>query len=487
MWEPAGIGRLLRGLAGKRTSQNATGETEAGRRKTLLTILAVGVWVVAAILAVVVIARSLPGRAPVLAPEARAIAYAARFDPQLEDFYRARGFRPLWFTGRSVRPEASVLIAALRNASADGLSPASFEPDRLAAEVSAAAGGDRAARAGADVALSRALASYIGALRTPPPNARMYYSDRTLGPPATAEFPILQQAASAPSLSAWIAAARDVNPIYDQLRDALPKYASDPARAAVVRENMERARALPAALGDRYILVNAPSQRLWLYNGGRATGTMEVVVGKPSEQTPVMSGVIRFAMLHPYWNVPPDLVRDKLTPQVMKSGLGVLKNQHMQVLSDWSPNAVEVDPATVDWASVETGVTVLRVRQLPGPDNMMGAVKFMFPNAAGVYLHDTPLRGFFASHNRLQSAGCVRLQRPGVLGAWLFGRDLSTTSSTPEQRVDLPHPTPVWITYFTALPTPNGIVFPKDIYGRDPATLATLKREGRLASRSRDT
>jgi murein L,D-transpeptidase YcbB/YkuD len=48
--------------------------------------------------------------------------------------------------------------------------------------------------------------------------------------------------------------------------------------------------------------------------------------------------------------------------------------------------------------------------------------------------------------------------------------------SVPEQRVDLPEPVPVYITYLTAVPKiGGGVVFRRDAYRRDAALLARLE------------
>ncbi|HEY3815153.1 MAG TPA: L,D-transpeptidase family protein [Caulobacteraceae bacterium] len=416
----------------------------------------------------------------------KAVATAASFDPGVAAFYKARNWRPLWFDGTNPRPEAAQLVAALRGAAADNLNPGAYRPDRLATLIATTPANDLEARARVDIALSEALADYVSDLRLPPPGERLYYADPDLPPPAVTESAVLTQAASAPSLGAWLAKARQVNPIYDQLRATLFTYrAQHPgkpdARAILLAANMERARGLPADFGSRYVLVNAPSARLWAFDHGRAQETMEVVAGKVSDQTPLMAAQIRWAVLNPYWNVPPDLAQKRLAPKVLQFGPGLLAAQHLQVMSDWTPDAVPVDPATVNWVGVETGQEKLRMRQLPGPWNMMGAIKFMLPNKLGVYLHDTSEKSLFGKHSRFFSAGCVRLEQPGLLARWLYGRTLRPQPNDPaEQRVDLAQPVPVYLVYFTAFPSPNGMVYPRDVYRRDPALLKALRSAGRL-------
>ncbi len=245
----------------------------------------------------------------------------------------------------------------------------------------------------------------------------------------------------------------------------------------IILANLERARALPADPGERYILVDAAAARLWLYEDGEAVDTMRVIVGKESEhtQTPMLAGLIRYAMVNPYWNVPPDLVRDKIAPGVLAEGFGYLRARRYEILSDWTEDASVLAPDEVDWEAIADGREELRVRQLPGPDNGMGQIKFMFPNRFGVYLHDTPDKSLFEHEERRFSSGCVRLEDARRLARWLFGEMPRGASPDREERVDLKEPVPVYITYFTAAPSGDGIVFRDDPYGRDTALLARLE------------
>ncbi|HYI42212.1 MAG TPA: L,D-transpeptidase family protein, partial [Sphingomicrobium sp.] len=222
----------------------------------------------------------------------------------------------------------------------------------------------------------------------------------------------------------------------------------------------------------RYILVDVGAARLFLFEDGEIKDSMKAVVGAPETATPMMAAKLRYASVNPYWNLPPDLVQSLIAPRVLAGGLTYLEERGYQVLSDWTEEASLVDPATVDWQAVADGREELRVRQLPGGANAMGNVKFMFPNDFGVYLHDTPDKALFQEANRQFSSGCVRLEDAPRLARWLFGRTLRT-GSTPEQRVDVPDPVPVYITYLTAMPEAGGrIAFQADVYNRDAAQMA---------------
>lgn len=239
----------------------------------------------------------------------------------------------------------------------------------------------------------------------------------------------------------------------------------------LIEANMARAHALPP-LGDRFILVDAAAGELWFYDHGREAVKMKVVTGKPSQPTPMMAGMVRHLIFNPYWNVPEDLVQTSIAPKVLAQGLGYIESEGLEVLSDYTEDAVVLDPAQVDWRAVQAGKLSVRVRQRPGPKNMMGRVKLMLPNPLGIYLHDTPHKGDFAKSQRLASSGCVRLEDAMQLARILVGDEIAEAASAEggeERRIDLGEPVPVFITYFTAMPTADGFEFRPDVYGRDAA------------------
>lgn len=396
----------------------------------------------------------------------------------LAGYYLARNSRPLWVVAGRIRPEATRVIAILRNAAADDLDPAAYQVARLTRLVDEAGERPRpASLAGAEVALSRAWTHYVADLHDPPADAALRFVDPAVRLPPDRPTAILTAAAAAPSLDAAINAARRMNPIYVALRQAFDANRGGP-NAHLIAANLERARALPPDLGSRFLLVNPAAQTLTLYAGGAPAGVMRVVIGMLDNQTPSMIGLVRFVLYSPYWNVPPDLVRDDIAPAVMRDGIGYFAAHHFEALSDFSPSARPLDPASIDWAAVADGVRPLRVRQLPGPDNVMGRVKFMLPNPLGIYLHDTPDMGLFGRPTRTDSHGCVRLQHAEHLAAWLLSA-APPPGGGADRKVDLATPAPVYIVYLTAAPEHGGLVFLPDIYRRDPAL------ESELAARSR--
>jgi murein L,D-transpeptidase YcbB/YkuD len=141
-------------------------------------------------------------------------------------------------------------------------------------------------------------------------------------------------------------------------------------------------------------------------------------------------------------------------------------------LSDWSDHARVIDPMSIDWRAVAAGRVQARLRQKPGPANSMGKMKFMFPNSPGIWLHDTPEKEKIEDAARLESNGCVRLEDAKRFARWLFnGRPPSPQGARPEQKVNLPQPVPLYITYLTAVPSGTSIVYFDDFYGKDRQAL----------------
>lgn len=244
----------------------------------------------------------------------------------------------------------------------------------------------------------------------------------------------------------------------------------DPAEyEKLILINMDRLRALPTTEPPRRVQVNVASGILTALESGDTVLTMRVVVGRKDTPTPMLAGAVRYLVLNPYWNLPQDLVRSRVAPEALVRGDAALKADGFEALSDWSPKARRLRADEIDWKAVAAGERRVRVRQVPGDRNMMGAVKFMLPNDLGVYLHDTPSRGLFRAAQRAFSAGCVRLEDAQAFGQWIAGRNLAELADgSAEQRVDLSEPVPVYLLYLTAAPRPGGgLILGPDPYGWD--------------------
>ena len=399
---------------------------------------------------------------------AGAVALAIRKEAggSLKTFYAGREFRPLWAPGGKIGRQADTLIGFLKSAELDGLKPSSYDIEELSEAIEAADGGDPIAVARAELELSTAFARYVNDLRRPG-GVRMTYADRKLKPKRLRAAWVLRAAAFPKSFDDYVTGMGWMSPHYVRLRQLAARLNKQGASREVMARlqlNLDRARLLPSPW-TRHIVVDAASSRLWYYEAGTRVGTMRVVVGAAETQTPMLAGMMQWAIVNPYWNVPDYLVRTSIAHKIL-SGRS-LESMDMEALSDWSASPRNLDPATIDWPAVASGKQEVRLRQLPAANNSMGRVKFLFPNKEGIYLHDTPDRDLLKKSDRHLSNGCIRLENAAQLGRWLLQKPIPTALKEPEQPIPLPVQVPVYLTYITATPTDAGIGFLEDIYRRD--------------------
>ena len=250
-------------------------------------------------------------------------------------------------------------------------------------------------------------------------------------------------------------------------------------RVRQIELTLERWRWLPD-LAPPWIAVNIPQFRLFAFTSDSDVElgmlNMEVVVGQafPEKRTPVFLGKVQYVVFRPYWNVPSSITHREILPKILRNP-GYLKHSHLELVqgpSDGSP----VVPATAqNIALLDSGK--VRLRQLPGPDNALGDIKFIFPNRYDVYLHSTPAQELFARAKRAFSHGCIRVSDPQGLaafvlrnapGEWTADNITAAMNGAPNQRVTLSQPVQVMILYGTAVATESGrTYFFDDIYGHD--------------------
>jgi murein L,D-transpeptidase YcbB/YkuD len=402
------------------------------------------------------------------APAAAAVAPSA--GGEIAAFYHARGGAPLWLAPTS-GSAAQQLIQLLATAQADGLNPKRYNAKGLARALGDAQRGDPASVQRAEAMLSAAFVAYARDLKHDP-HIGIIYVDPELRPVPPSASVLLSQASQAPSLSDYVQQMGWMNPIYGKLRAAIASriYRNDVERR-LLSVNLERARALPSGTG-RYAIVNPPAARLYMYENGQVVDSMRVVAGRTDAiaQTPMMNAFIRYIALNPYWNSPPDITSRKLAPTILKEGRAYFTTRGYDLVDHFGPDAHVLNPMSVDWKAVAAGRLQVNLRQRPGPANSMGKMKFMFPNSQGIWLHDTPEKEKIEDAARLQSNGCVRLEDAPRFARWLFnGRPPSPKGARPEQKVNLPTPVPLYITYLTAVPSGTSIVYFDDFYGKDRA------------------
>jgi len=389
-------------------------------------------------------------------------------DPSVNAFYAARGGAPLWLRAGADSSAARELIGVLERAQLDGMANGPAAAAEAKALLARAQSGDTTALAAADRVLSSAWVQYVQTIETPPTG--MTYADAWVAPRRQSAATILARTAAAPSLAAHVHEVAQVNPIYSQLRDAAwtTMQSNGGQLDPRVLASLDHARDIPPE--GRFVMVDTAGARLYMIEDGRIVDSMKVIVGKadPSTQTPMLASTIYYATLNPYWHVSAELVRSLIARNVLDQGVGYLKRQGYQVMAPDGSGEL-LDPAKVDWHAVADGSETVAVRQLPGPANSMGRIKFGFPNGDDIYLHDTPNKDLFASDDRTLSHGCIRLEDAERLGRWMMGRDPQAASAShePEENVLLPKPVPIYVTYLTAQAQNGQLSYVDDIYGHD--------------------
>src|SRR3954451_4563575 len=381
-------------------------------------------------------------------------------------FYNNWAATPIWFRNGAPNEAIPQLVNILRRAPFDGLATGPQLAAQVEAAVAQAQSGKPADIAAAECVLSTTWVEYAQAVKRP--TNGMIYAYDVLKPQGSRADQILLTAAAAPSLTQYLNSVATVNPIYAQLRDAAWAQAQatgnltpDPRLLA----NLDRVRSLPAS--GRFLLVDAGSSMLTLYENGQQLDSMKVITGTNELPTPMIASVMHYITYNPYWHAPDHLVRKTIAPNVLKLGLKYFKSHGYQVTDDWSENPTVIDPTTIDWKAAAAGTLHLKIQQGPGPLNSMGILKFPFPNPEDIYLHDTPDHSKFKLANRNLSNGCVRVEDARRLGTWLLGHEPVSPGSTPETRVRLPGPTPIYLTYITAQVRDGKLGYLPDLYGWD--------------------
>jgi len=245
-------------------------------------------------------------------------------------------------------------------------------------------------------------------------------------------------------------------------------------RIRQIELNLERWRWLPQNLGNPYIMVNIAGYGLEVVENEATVLTMKIVVGTAFQKTPVFSGKMTYIEMNPYWNVPHSIATEETLEKIQKNP-DFFAKENMKVFKA-EPNGEEVSPGSIDWSALTENNFPYRLRQEPGPRNPLGRIKFMFPNKHSVYLHDTSDPQLFRKERRGFSHGCIRIEKPMDMAAFVMRgskewtiEKVEAVLKTKETTVaNLPKPIPVHILYFTAWGNGDGTVhFLEDIYRRD--------------------
>jgi murein L,D-transpeptidase YcbB/YkuD len=244
-------------------------------------------------------------------------------------------------------------------------------------------------------------------------------------------------------------------------------------RVAQLQDSLERWRWLPEPYLHPRLMVNLPEFVLRGYNPDHTLDfTMRVVIGqkKDNHETPVFTHMMKYLVFRPYWNVPISIARKELVPHI-QANRGYLASKNFEVTNNKGV-------VLTDYTARQVSQGGAMVREKPGPKNSLGLVKFMFPNQYDIYLHSTPAVYLFDRSRRDFSHGCIRVQKPADLAAWVLqgqsgdwdlDKVQDAMKSGPDNKtISLKTPLPIVIFYLTATVAEDGQThFFDDIYGYD--------------------
>lgn len=259
--------------------------------------------------------------------------------------------------------------------------------------------------------------------------------------------------------------------------------------ARKVTATLESWRWMPDDLGDLYVWVNIPEYTVRVVKNGAVIHSERVITGKVDTQTPIFSDVMRTVVIHPFWHVPESIKVKELWPGLARGGDTLSKNGLRAQF-----NGRDVDPRDVDWT--QTNIRNYQVFQPPGPSNVLGVVKFLFPNKHQVYMHDTPTKHLFSQSQRTFSHGCMRVRNPVRLAEVLLQEDKGwepaklaqlIKSGPQNNEIALTRKIPVHVTYMTTWVDDAGkLGAARDIYGHEERVTLALDGQWAKIARGKD-
>jgi len=240
-------------------------------------------------------------------------------------------------------------------------------------------------------------------------------------------------------------------------------------RAAQLAAVLHHLRRNPARAYSLRVQVNIPGFRLRVFRGGEVIAEHRVIVGSnrrgydpdtgalgPVNRTPVLASAITELVLNPSWHVPQRIKEEELDVRAARDPSFYDEDYRLYAAGDGRERAV----------------------MLPGPNNALGRVKFVFAGGDGVYLHDTPRKALFNRASRALSHGCVRVDRALELARLLLREGGSRLRWDQvqvllyrghETPVQLARPIPIFLEYVTAEADEEGRAhWLPDVYGWGP-------------------
>ncbi|HXG78328.1 MAG TPA: L,D-transpeptidase family protein [Methyloceanibacter sp.] len=397
-------------------------------------------------------------------------------------FYDSRD-AAVWTTDMGFSSEAQAVIDEILEADEWGLSSSAFKlPD--AGDLPGSPEEQAAAEILLDIAILK-YARHARGGRIDPAKLKNIDMRPTLLDPKV----MLTEISVAPEPGRYLQSLHPKHEQFERLHQALLKARAEseagakPANMQKILVNMERWRWMPPDLGSFYVWLNIPEFMVYIVKNGKTIHSEKIVVGKPVYATPVFSADLKSIVFNPEWTVPSTIIREDLLPRLrggggfFSSNTAILKQHKLSVRY----NGKKVDPGSIDWNRVN--MAAISFHQDPGPTNVLGKVKFLYPNRHSVYMHDTIKRELLTREVRAEGHHCPRVANPGKVAAIILAENKGLPQSEVDKLladgynsgVSINGRVPVHTTYFTVTVDEEGKLRAfNDVYGMDGPTLAAL-------------
>jgi len=395
----------------------------------------------------------------------------------LAAFYGMTTGSPLWMTEMGFTAKGQAALFEIEKADDWGLSAAAFELPQ-AGDLPASLEAQALAEIKLDLAILKYARFARGGRLNPSKISDLFDQVPPLRDPKT----VMSEIAAADAPDAYLRSLHPKHEQFERLRQALlaararVDAGGKPAANAVeIRRliiNMERWRWMPEDLGAVYVWNNSPEFMLYVVKDGKTIYSDKTLVGTIGYATPVFSADMKTIVFNPDWIAPETVVTENLLPPLRSENYSILKIHKLSVSYQGNP----VNPTKVDWGRVN--ILNYTFSQKAGPDNVLGKVKFLFPNKHTVYMHDTlPVRRkYFQKPMRAIGHECVRMEKPDKFAEVLLAEDKGWPAGQVQDLLDhstnspvtIDHEIPVHMTYFTAVVDEAGKVATfVDLYGLD--------------------
>jgi L,D-transpeptidase YcbB len=395
----------------------------------------------------------------------------------LDAYYGQPNSKLIWVDGKGATQKAAQAISLLKQAEDWGLSAGDYAVDTSFEKLPQNSPDRAKALATFELSLSDKMLMFLQDNfrgRVDPNKLSNYYDFKRK--PVDLKATIAQ-----------LAGTPDLMVVFDRLLPSNPKFAQLAAELHYLRTSgeggdstanvnkvivaMEEMRWLPQEFPERYVFINQPAYMAYYYENSTLTLSMKAVIGQQDHQTNFFDASIKTVEFNPDWGVPQSIIRNEMLPH-LKHDPAYLDKEGYVV----SVKGKTMPSAKVDWSQPLENIGVV---QPPGPDNALGQLKILFPNSHDIYMHDTPARGKFASQDRMFSHGCVRLEDPKAMAAAVLKTSVEFVGQQiadgAKKDMPVPEEVPVYVSYFTAWPTDDGVIhYFDDIYGRDVQTLNAI-------------